>query len=136
MAFGPTSGPAADVRGEALRWVRRAVDGESVEGGARLFVMGLNEWRDFTDWPPPATETDLYLGSGGALRSPEAPPTRSIDTFDYDPHDPVPTRGGRALGPFLPMAGPVDQRPVESAARRPRLYVRSPEPRPHGDRAG
>lgn len=114
--FGPAAnGVATDVRGEALRWLRRAIDGEPVEGGLRAFVMGSGEWRDLDAWPPPSTPTDLWLesdveGGGLSLDVPERP---GVDGYRHDPDDPVPTRGGRSLGPFLPPAGPVDQRPIE-----------------------
>ena len=122
MDFGAdANGAAQDVRGEALRFLRACADGESPAGGAKLFVMGSNQWREFDAWPPPANATEWYLdstqgantrfGDGTLLR--DAPEARRRDTFVYDPSDPVPTQGGRTLGPYLPMAGPVDQRLVE-----------------------
>lgn len=112
QSFGPHAGPAADTRGEALRWAKRAASGFAVDRGVRLFVMGVNEWREYPSWPPRATSTDWYLGSGGSLGL-AAPSDAGRDTFTYDPLDPVPTQGGRTLGPFLPPAGPADQRRVE-----------------------
>ncbi|MBA3652811.1 MAG: CocE/NonD family hydrolase, partial [Actinobacteria bacterium] len=114
VQFGDAAnGIAQDVRGEALRWMRRAIDGEEVEGGARLFVMGVNAWREFDGWPPPSTPARFFLTDEASLQS--SPPAEAgRHSFDYDPHNPVPTRGGRTLGPYLPMAGPVDQHDVEA----------------------
>jgi putative CocE/NonD family hydrolase len=113
MAFGnAANGAAQDVRGEALRFLRSCLDGESPTTGAKLFVMGSNEWREFESWPPPSTALDLYLDADNALRS-DPPPETTSESFTYDPRNPVPTYGGRTLGQFLPMAGPVDQRAVE-----------------------
>jgi putative CocE/NonD family hydrolase len=121
MDFGPAAnGLAAGLPAEVLAWLRRAVDREPVPGGLRLFVMGSGEWRDYQEWPPPATPLRLFLdaeeganSSAGDGRLSYAPGAAGTDRFRYDPKDPVPTRGGRIMGPWLPLAGPVDQRPVE-----------------------
>ncbi|MBV9664110.1 MAG: CocE/NonD family hydrolase [Actinobacteria bacterium] len=82
----------------------------------RYFLTGTNAWRDDVDWPPPSgVATPLYLHSDGALltRAPEA--TAASDHYVYDPADPVPSIGFRALnlgGSTVP--GPFDQRRVES----------------------
>ncbi|GAB2736981.1 CocE/NonD family hydrolase [Amycolatopsis magusensis] len=88
----------------------------------RIFVMGIDEWREEADWPLPDTRyTDYYLTSGGAANTRdgdgglqwEAPATEGSDGFRYDPRDPLPTAGG-ALLPSLPgLVGPVDQRVVD-----------------------
>jgi uncharacterized protein len=90
---------------------------------ARIFVMGLNQWRDEEDWPlPRARATRYFLHSAGkanSLRgdgtlSPVAPRVEPADRYTYDPGNPAPTIGGplccdsRHLSP-----GPRDQRPVE-----------------------
>jgi putative CocE/NonD family hydrolase len=81
--------------------------------------MGIDEWRDETDWPLPDTSyTDFHLHSGGVSGdgslSGKAAPT-AVDGFVYDPADPVPTMGGRVgLPASRNQSGPVDQRPVES----------------------
>jgi putative CocE/NonD family hydrolase len=120
---GQANGGFRDVHGESSRWMRAHLDGEPVPGGVDCFVMGSHVWREFSSWPPPpAHEVRLFLSSGlegansrhgdGVLGW-SAPTRPGEDRYGYDPLHPVPTRGGRILGPFLPMAGPVDQRPVE-----------------------
>lgn len=109
------------VLGAALHWMRRVLDGAAVEPGISCFVMGEG-WRELASWPPPARDLGLHLSTGpigacglagdGALLR-RRPTTNGTDEVRHDPADPVRTRGGRGLGPFLPLPGPVDQRLVE-----------------------
>lgn len=88
----------------------------------RIFVMGIDQWRDEADWPLPDTQyTDYYLSSdggantrnGNGVLSTDAPTAAGSDELHYDPTNPVPTAGG-ALLPSLPgLIGPVDQRVVD-----------------------
>lgn len=123
--FGPAANALAEnLPGKVVEWLGAALDGEDVEGGVRAYVMGpmgQGEWREYESWPPPSTPTTWYLsserganglhGDGRLVGRPDED-ARS-DRYLYDPERPVPTRGGRILGPYLPSAGPVDQRPVE-----------------------
>jgi uncharacterized protein len=121
LNFGPAANGLAD--GTAARiysWLREAIDGEEVEGGARVFVMGRGDWVELPDWPPPSTPLELHLGAARGARSlrgdgelTTAPGPAGSDRYLHDPRNPVPTRGGRILVPVLPHAGPSDQRLVE-----------------------
>jgi putative CocE/NonD family hydrolase len=87
----------------------------------KIFVMGIDQWRDEQDWPLPDTQwTDVHLTSAGHANTADGdgvlatePPTGSgYDTYLYDPRRPVPTAGGACL-PMTPgFGGPVDQRTV------------------------
>src|SRR4051812_4151708 len=69
-------------------------NGADTDAPVRLFVMGIDEWRDEQDWPLPDTSfTPFYPHAGGTL-STEQPGDEDHDTYDYDPADPVPTCGG------------------------------------------
>lgn len=91
----------------------------------RIFVMGVDQWRDEADWPLPDTRyTDHHLTSGGSANTRDgdgalvldAPADDGSDGFRYDPRDPLPTAGG-ALLPSVPgLIGPVDQRVVDGRA--------------------
>ena len=73
------------------------------EGGA---------WRDFDDWPPPATPTPWYLHADGRLAT-DAPATVSDpDRYRYDPTDPTPSVGG--IG--MLTGGTRDNRALEARA--------------------
>jgi uncharacterized protein len=102
------------------RWVRGRAD---VDQGARvrIFVMGLDRWRDEDDWPLPDTRYQDYFlhsdgrantadGDGRLLTDPAS--ADAADEFSYDPLDPVPTVGGATLG-VDGRAGPADQSEVE-----------------------
>lgn len=110
-----------------LRWFSQFLKGQETgilnEAPIKLFVMGANVWRDEQEWPlTRAVETRYYLHSqghantlnGDGLLSTSVPENESPDQYDYDPTNPVMTRGGALLmTPEFP-AGPRDQTPTES----------------------
>lgn len=97
-------------------WLKGGSPGVSRWPNARVYLMGAvgepgapgNRWLDLPDWPPPATETALYLDAGHGL-SETTGPTGELELV-MDPGDPVPTTGGQELSA---EAGPYDQRPTE-----------------------
>ncbi|MES1262322.1 MAG: CocE/NonD family hydrolase [Acidobacteriota bacterium] len=101
------------------RWVKRGPKKEDLktvdtEHPVRIFVMGVNRWRDEEEWPlARARNTKFYLGRAGVLDE-EPPRNSSADTFVYDPKNPVPTMGGAVCcDPKIYRWGPLDQRGVE-----------------------
>jgi uncharacterized protein len=87
---------------EALDWFAEHLDGTGSRmrwAPVRVFVTGLDEWRDLPEWPPPAVERALHPHPDGALRTGPAPAGTEPATFTYDPADPTPTVGGRLLAP-------------------------------------
>jgi uncharacterized protein len=114
-----------DLTGHHLRFFDRWLRGKTTqEAPVRIFVMGIDRWRDEPDWPLPDTSyVGYYLhGSGRANTSAgdgrlstEVPGQSAVDTYLYDPLRPVPSLGGRVMLPSTAnAAGPVDQRQVES----------------------
>ena len=115
------------LRPEQIRWFDRWVKGD--EGVAtpqhpvRLFVMGVNEWRDEDAWPlARARGIKFYLDSGGHANTLDGDgqlgakpgPGSAPDSFVYDPRNPVPTRGGAVCcDPKVFPWGPMDQTAVE-----------------------
>lgn len=122
------SAMAADLTGEHIRFFDRWLRGSSaaLDGRApvRIFVMGIDQWRDEQDWPLPGTRyTSYYLHGAGKAHtadgdgglSTEPPAAAAADTYTYDPASPVPSLGGRVMRPVaINGAGPADQRPVEA----------------------
>ncbi|MDQ2874983.1 MAG: CocE/NonD family hydrolase [Actinomycetota bacterium] len=106
------------------RWLRGREDALAGSAPVRVFVMGIDQWRDEQDWPLPDTSyADYHLHSSGRANSAdgdgelraEPPAAERADTYLYDPLRPVPTLGGRVMSPSTAnAAGPVDQRSAEA----------------------
>ena len=96
-------------------WLKGIDTGLLEEPPVRIFVMGVDRWRDESAWPlHRAVETAWYLRAGGGL-SQEAPGAdEGTDSYAYDPADPVPTHGGALLMTPEFRPGPLDQGPVEA----------------------
>jgi uncharacterized protein len=84
-------------------WLKDDDNGLLDEPPVRIFVMGENIWRSEAEWPLRRTEySKYYLHSNGAANSlygngtlsTQSPGEEPVDTFVYDPLNPVPTRGG------------------------------------------
>jgi uncharacterized protein len=96
----------------------------STDRPVKVFVMGVNEYRQEDDWPPPqAQATKYFLHSGGkanSLRgdgslSTSAPKSEPADVYLYNPANPAPTVGGPLCCDAKHMEpGPRDQRSVEN----------------------
>jgi putative CocE/NonD family hydrolase len=119
---------AADVTAAHLRffdrWVRGRTDTRDDPHPVRIFVMGVDQWRDEVDWPLPDTRyTDFFLAGGGRANTAtgdgvltrDGARVEAVDTFLYDPRRPVPSVGGTVLA-AVPGAypGPADQAAVET----------------------
>ena len=102
---------------ESLTWFQAHMKGNTSklrEIPVRLFVMGANEWRNFSNWPPPAQNERWYLQPEGGLAL-TTPPVSEPDQYRYDPSDPTPAVGGNSLGSRKHM-GAKDNRKLESRA--------------------
>ncbi len=130
------------------RWLRGIENGADRQAPLKIFVMGINRWRDEHEWPLERTEfTPFYLHSGGGANSASgdgllsrlgpgrdggdhgSPPAAPSDSFTYDPMFPVPTRGGgNCCDPHLVPWGAYDQREIEA---RSDVLVYTSEPLEH-----
>ena len=123
-------GPEAELDIHAFRlpwfdhWLKGMDNGIEGRKPVRLFIMGVNRWRDEDGWPLPDTRyVPWYLRGGnpasrdarslndGTLSAEAPASTEQGDSYDYDPADPVLTHGGSTLN--LP-GGAFDQREVEA----------------------
>ncbi len=125
--FGPNA--LIDLRREELRWfdywLKGIDNGIMQEPPVKVFVMGINRWREAHEWPLAETQyTPYYFHSQGHANSlfgdgilTTNPPTEEPpDHYIYDPHNPVPTLGGSTCcgEEVTPVTmGPRDQRPAE-----------------------
>lgn len=105
-------------------WLKGEANGIMDEPPVRIFVMGRNRWRDENEWPLARTVyTPCYLHSAGRANtlngdgalSFEKPASEAPDQYQYDPRDPVPTRGGGLCCWAAALAaGAFDQRAIEA----------------------
>lgn len=108
------------------KWLSGATQRNITEdtGAVHVFVMGVNQWRKESSWPPSgARDCTWYLGSGGRANSlngdgyifpGDSPVDTPPDTFPSNPRTPVLSLGGRSccFASVAPM-GPADQRAQE-----------------------
>ncbi|MDX3909275.1 MAG: CocE/NonD family hydrolase [Sphingobium sp.] len=104
------------------RWLRGDVSANANDAPVRIFVMGIDQWRDEQEWPLPDTQyVEYFLGgegpantsAGAGTLTREAPGEDRRDTLLYDPSRPVPTAGGSLLPDGFGFIGPVDQRRID-----------------------
>ncbi len=96
-----------------LDWLGHYLRGEPLREGAgyvQTYSLVEGVWRRWEQWPPETHAVTFYLtgkeGAGHCKRGRlDAEPSETTGQFayDYDPRDPVPTRGG---GPLLAFAIP------------------------------
>ncbi|UZW54355.1 CocE/NonD family hydrolase [Sphingobium sp. JS3065] len=103
------------------RWLKGREDALDGSSPVRLFVMGVDQWRDEQSWPLHDTKfVDYHLDGVGAANTANGnglltvdPATRDeADHYLYDPRRPVPSVGGNTLA--FGFNGPVDQSAVEA----------------------
>jgi len=129
--FGPEArggGEVFDTDKLMLRWydylLKGVTNDSEREKPVKIFVMGLNTWREEDDWPLARARNARYnLHSAGSANSllgdgalsTTAPQAELPDHFVYNPAEPVPTRGGGLCCDNDHLAsGAFDQRPTES----------------------
>jgi putative CocE/NonD family hydrolase len=121
------TGGGKDELGLAIRWldyILKGIDnGIKDEPPVKIFVMGINKWREENEWPLARTQfTKYYFHSRNGSRigalSTALPDDQSPTKYIYDPDDPVPTLGGGhswcwGKNPLVPV-GSYDHRPNEN----------------------
>ena len=131
-----------DYSGLIYAWFDRWLKGES--NGitdslprVRYYTMGSDEWSTSTAWPPEGVEiVNWYLGSdGGAntlngdgvLTTGAPGPEEIVDSFTYDPMDPVTSHGGNVCctGGAI-QAGSFDQREMETSRQDILVFTTEP----------
>ncbi len=114
--FGPDS--KLDISDLLVQWFDywlKDVEPKESLSGTKYFVMGTNQWRASSTWPPPdAQMADYYFNSQGNANSRfgdgklSAKPTEGVENhFVYEPDYPALAPGGNHGGETFP--GPFDQ---------------------------
>ena len=84
------------------------------EAPVKVFVMGINRWRDEQEWPlARAADQRWYVQGGGGLGRAE-PGSSEPSVFTLDPENPVPTMGGATLMNGKYSRGPAEQSSIEA----------------------
>ncbi len=100
---------------ESISWFRAHLLGDHSglrEKPVRVYVMGADVWRDYSEWPPAGhSEQRWHLQPGGL--STATPAESEPDRYRYDPADPTPAVGGASLSR---NTGPKDNRALEARA--------------------
>ena len=114
--FGPSAN--RDLFDRQLRWYNHYLKGEDNgfdrEPPVEIFYMGVNKWHYAQDWPLPGTRFTPYYLNGERTLSAAKTSGAGTDKYVYDPNNPVPTLGGNNCCGTPTVAGPRDQRPIES----------------------
>ncbi len=105
-------------------WLLGEDNGVAEEKPVKLFMMGENKWREFDSWPPAVAApkeffihadqaANSFLGAGSLDRDAPAG-SEHVDSYRYNPADPVPTLGGNdCCRETIVTEGPYDQRLLE-----------------------
>lgn len=95
----------------------------------RIYILNRKIWRNFNSWPPKTHDLNFYLHSqghansrfGDGIMSTTPPEEEPTDVYDFNPANPVPTKGGRNL---LIGAGQINQSKNEE---RPDILIYTSE---------
>ena len=113
LTVGPWTHIANDLQAESMRetltWMRAKLLGDASglrEKPVRIYITGLNEWRDLDQYPPaPPVMQNWHIQPGNGLAR-HTPAAAAPNRYRYDPADPTPNIGGNMFA--FTGAGPVD----------------------------
>ncbi|KCZ94441.1 CocE/NonD family hydrolase [Hyphomonas johnsonii] len=106
-------------------WLKGKADAPLPAQAVTVYMAGINRWVSFDAVPQAGTDTTktFYLSSGGSANTLDgdgtlvttAPDAAAVDTFTYDPADPVIAHGGQISGLGTDQEdGAYDQRGIEA----------------------
>ena len=100
-----------------LRWYEAVRKGDTAAWPrVCYYMMGANEWRAASCWPPPeAEEARFYLWPDEGLAREEPPRDVPPRSYVYDPESPTPTVGGSVVS-WVYTPGSVDVSEVQTRA--------------------
>ncbi len=103
---------------ESIQWLCAYVRGDSEEilrrAPVRIYVMGVNEWRDLPEWPPHDKQKERWYLQPEAALSTKLPAASAPSRYPYDPTDPTPNLAGAINTPLGRGSGARDNRSLEA----------------------
>lgn len=118
LTVGPWTHVASALQGESIKetltWMRAHLLGDRErlrEKPVRIFVSGLEEWREFDSFPPGIPDTQIWHIHPDKVLSQRPVKASTPDTYTYDPRKPTPSIGGAMFA--FQGAGPVDNAKLE-----------------------
>jgi len=111
---------------QTLEWMNAKLIGDAAGLRAkpvRLYIGGLNEWREFDSYPPVHADNQIWHIHPDKVLSQRPVRASAPDTYTYDPAQPTPAVGGAMFA--FNGAGPVDNAPLE---KRGDVLVYTSEP--------
>jgi putative CocE/NonD family hydrolase len=108
---------------DALLWFDHQLQGMDyplAKGIVETYVVGEGRWREWPGWPDFQSKQTWYLSgttSNGLRLAEQSDAAVEEVMFVYDPHNPVPTRGGAGLLRYL--SGAEDAAPPSSVLQMP-----------------
>lgn len=134
--FGPDA--VIDILSYQKEWLDRYmkdIPTDRFKKPVRLFIMGENRWKNYAKWPPENSEKiKMHLVSNGSANSKfgdgklqftEPDYDSKVDSYSYDPEDPVPYISDQN---YAQIGGPDDYSAIE---RRDDVLVYTSEPFEH-----
>lgn len=93
---------------QQMRWFTKLlVDDELPEPAINCYIIGTDEWRTYSQFPPvPKENMEFYLDGGKLAGKPGADSRRE---YDYDPLNPVPSHGGGTIFALDSEVGSLQQ---------------------------
>ncbi len=101
---------------ESIRWFNAFLKNEKdllPKLPVKLFIIGLNEWREFEEYPPKNTQLRAWYFHPDKGLSLKDPIDSEPDNYIYNPADPTPNIGGSLL---FDNAGPQNNNKLELRA--------------------
>ncbi|MFW9879236.1 MAG: CocE/NonD family hydrolase, partial [Candidatus Thorarchaeota archaeon] len=90
----------------------------------RLFIMGSNVWKEYSEWPPQKSVPQHWFIQPGGILSKNNPIKSDPDTYVYDPENPTP----KIEGGFGMMGIPWGQTDVRKIEKRKDVLVYTSKP--------
>ena len=101
------NGHVQEVMNEIHDWLFSALEEKPVKGGAKIFIMGRNEWQEFSTWPPREIAVNNMFLQNASNSTSTGYSLKKVVTakceakFVYDPSNLPQIKGGRTLDPTL-----------------------------------